>query len=720
MGTYIEVLPVGANWVGNLVEFEGRLYSSTEEVTARSNIDWSTTELTFSNTAWMTNHTLANFDGDLYHVTRQDFDPSNTWKINATRDGWEYLFTHVTPITELIVFDGNLYAAVGYNVNNAALLRLNALKNGWDLVAEYGVNNQIRKLAIYNNRLYATCSSGALPNAPLLRLNIAKTAWELVCTGPSEWGTYLGVYNNKLYLLFNVSGSVDLYKLNDLGTALDFVLSDTGTTLASFSECYGRLYLGSYNTLYRLNVAEDGLEAVITINNAIPINLVTLSNNKLYFSCLDTNEWIANDYYKYNSVDVDFSADVTSGYDPLTVNFSQFVSSDFPIISYAWDFGDGYLSTEANPTHIYDPGLYTISLVVTNAYDSNTHTKTDYINVAASLHITYDGNGNTGGTAPVDSIGYPLGAYATVLSEGSLVREGRIFYNWNTSADGSGSAYAVSDSIYVDDNITLYAQWLYPPCVNSYWDIETSGQATSAGGEGKTTAEMKTQSTFVDWDFNSVWQIVNNETYPQFMIATFTANVLSGATPLTVTFTNTSGLWPLGLVTMTHDWDFGDGSLHSSLINPVHTYSNPGTYTVTLIETRDYVQDTRVKIAYITVGGGVFVADFIGAPRTNSKSAYVEFVDMSLGDFSSWNWDFGDGTFSNERNPVHFYSHPGLFTVSLTTSGISGTYNETKQFYISVTSLATYDIAPDPGELSYLQGKGSAVRLLMGVEIKRY
>jgi hypothetical protein len=44
---------------------------------------------------------------------------------------------------------------------------------------------------------------------------------------------------------------------------------------------------------------------------------------------------------------------------------------------------------------------------------------------------------------------------------------------------------------------------------NSFWDTETSGQATSAGGTGKTTAEMQTESTFTDagWDFTTVWDI---------------------------------------------------------------------------------------------------------------------------------------------------------------------------------------------------------------------
>jgi hypothetical protein len=49
---------------------------------------------------------------------------------------------------------------------------------------------------------------------------------------------------------------------------------------------------------------------------------------------------------------------------------------------------------------------------------------------------------------------------------------------------------------------------------HSYWDIETSGQSSSAGGEGKPTAEMKQQATFVDWDFTNVWAIIEDETYP--------------------------------------------------------------------------------------------------------------------------------------------------------------------------------------------------------------
>ncbi|MDA3814498.1 MAG: hypothetical protein PF570_09645 [Candidatus Cloacimonetes bacterium] len=52
---------------------------------------------------------------------------------------------------------------------------------------------------------------------------------------------------------------------------------------------------------------------------------------------------------------------------------------------------------------------------------------------------------------------------------------------------------------------------------DNYWDTQTSGQATSDGGTGKTTAEMQTQSTFVNWDFSTpIWKIHSslNSGYP--------------------------------------------------------------------------------------------------------------------------------------------------------------------------------------------------------------
>jgi hypothetical protein len=54
--------------------------------------------------------------------------------------------------------------------------------------------------------------------------------------------------------------------------------------------------------------------------------------------------------------------------------------------------------------------------------------------------------------------------------------------------------------------------------LNNFWDKETSGQTTSTGATGKTTSEMKTQTTFTNagWDFQNVWRMdgVTNNGYP--------------------------------------------------------------------------------------------------------------------------------------------------------------------------------------------------------------
>jgi hypothetical protein len=49
---------------------------------------------------------------------------------------------------------------------------------------------------------------------------------------------------------------------------------------------------------------------------------------------------------------------------------------------------------------------------------------------------------------------------------------------------------------------------------DSYWDKETSGKTSSHGGAGRNTSQMMQQATFMGWDFDEVWGIVEGQTYP--------------------------------------------------------------------------------------------------------------------------------------------------------------------------------------------------------------
>jgi len=57
---------------------------------------------------------------------------------------------------------------------------------------------------------------------------------------------------------------------------------------------------------------------------------------------------------------------------------------------------------------------------------------------------------------------------------------------------------------------------------------------------------------------------------------------------------------------------------------------------------------------------------------TDMERRMVSFIDESVGEINSWSWEFGDGTTSTERHPVHFYSKRGHFVVTLSVKGPSG------------------------------------------------
>ncbi len=74
----------------------------------------------------------------------------------------------------------------------------------------------------------------------------------------------------------------------------------------------------------------------------------------------------------------DFSADVTLGEAPVTVQFTS--SSSLNPTNWQWDFGDGDSSTEENPNHIYNlPGSYSVTLTVTTSYGDITTSKPNYV-----------------------------------------------------------------------------------------------------------------------------------------------------------------------------------------------------------------------------------------------------------------------------------------------------------------------------------------------------
>ncbi len=75
-------------------------------------------------------------------------------------------------------------------------------------------------------------------------------------------------------------------------------------------------------------------------------------------------------------------------------------------------------------------------------------------------------------------------------------------------------------------------------------------------------------------------------------------------------------------------------------------------------------------------------ADFSSDVTSGNVPLKVSFADVSTGDIKEWQWNFGDGGISSQKNPDHTYTQPGRFTVTLTVKSETGMNTAVKADYI--------------------------------------
>lgn len=128
--------------------------------------------------------------------------------------------------------------------------------------------------------------------------------------------------------------------------------------------------------------------------------------------------------------------------------------------------------------------------------------------------VSYNGNGNTGGTVPIDANAYEQGANVTVIANtGNLVRTGYTFTGWNTIADGSGTSYAGTATFSMGTaNVTLYAKWTQNPTYTVTYngngstggivpaDANAYLQGDTITVKANTGTLMRTGNTFAGWN----------------------------------------------------------------------------------------------------------------------------------------------------------------------------------------------------------------------------
>jgi len=143
----------------------------------------------------------------------------------------------------------------------------------------------------------------------------------------------------------------------------------------------------------------------------------------------------------------------------------------------------------------------------------------------------------------------------------------------------------------------------------------------------------------------------------------FTANILEGCQPFEVQFNDLS---TDVFGNASYAWDFGDGNT-SSLRNPVHTFTDPGFYTVSLtVANTEFCFKTKIITNYIEVFPKPNTA-FTANPRiTTLGDPEISFENLTTPEGSNYVWDFADGSTSDEENPLHTYTQAGTYIVVLT------------------------------------------------------
>jgi PKD repeat protein len=264
-----------------------------------------------------------------------------------------------------------------------------------------------------------------------------------------------------------------------------------------------------------------------------------------------------------------FTANTVAGFAPLTVKFSNLGTG---ITGYSWTFGDTHTATIANPTNVYTtPGIYTVTFTATTAGGTETLIKTNYIRAI---------------TTPILS----LVADQTNVALGTTV-------NFTSTSTSTADVF----------------RWTWYPRYNvsgapSY---DTAGGSpffsyTYTNGGIFTVSLRATCPGGANGSYNRVQ--VYNTNYVNVVGANFAALSTNAVAGVPVAFTNKSG------GATSYFWTFGDGNT-SAAVNPVNTYANVGTYTVSLTAINNGVSNTMTLPNYVVVHPPPLAA-FSGTPRT--------------------------------------------------------------------------------------------------------
>lgn len=332
--------------------------------------------------------------------------------------------------------------------------------------------------------------------------------------------------------------------------------------------------------------------------------------------CTDT---IAQNIYIVDPVP-GFTANPTVGScPPMLVQFTN--TSSWDIVGWEWDFGDGGTSTIANPSHNYLlPGNYDVQLIVTSAGGcKDTLVMPQFIQVSgptATFQLLPD-SGCSPHSVSFQATGSNVNQWQWDFGDGNVLIGGPTISHTYTNG---GTYYPV---LIVEDSLG---------CTVAY--------------PGDTVAVFPTP------------QVLFNASNTQLCGLGLAINFNNLTTP--------SGL-PINW-----EWDFGDG-VTSTQPNPQHTYTNYGTFSVSLIATTNFgCTDTLVIPNYITLSQPPIAAfsDSTG-PGPGPKPWYFTDSSTFYSTPQSWQWSI-NGTPGSGQQVSHTFSTCGNYPVTLIVTDIAG------------------------------------------------
>ncbi len=398
-------------------------------------------------------------------------------------------------------------------------------------------------------------------------------------------------------------------------------------------------------------------------------------------------------------VKADFAASPTIGCPPMVVNFAD-KSSGGPT-EWKWDLGNGTISYLKDPIATYfNPGEYTIKLIVKNQNGADTVAKIKFITVHEVPTANFAASDTTGC--------FPLKVF---FSDSSLAGSGTIAsYQWDFG-DGNLSTLQNPQHAYTnagDFTVTLrvintngcvkvFTRPAYiklrtgvkadftfdiPSNCKSPVVVNFSNKSEGTGvlnykwdlGNGSTSILQDPVGSYVTSGAYTIKLIAFNSSgcsdtlsKKDFVNISFVKANFNAPSKICVntlfTLTNTSTPAPVSVL-----WDFGDGTT-STLLSPVKLYTTPGVYKIKLVSNFTYCSDSTTKTITILAGPKV---DFDASNLIGCKLPHTaNFTNLSVGGVS-YLWNFGDGTTSTIVSPTHIFTKYGNFAVTLVVTNASG------------------------------------------------